>query len=171
MKDRHARSPCYNDRCLFMTSIDPLPNPSDVVFEGKLKTMEDQVHKFSLLNQPTDPFLDTFSYMFAVDNDPLTCWNSFKVPQAGDSFGLRFVKPTALKYWTITSGKALTSLEGQITVLASDHRGVHWVRIPFCICFQSLVSLLFFPNKPNELFMVGNRRYALTRRDTLSRTP
>ena len=171
MKDRHSRSPCYNDRCLFMTNIDPLPNPSDVVFEGKLKTMEDQEEKFSLLNQPTDQFLGTFSYMFAVDNDPLTCWNSFKVPQAGDSFGLRFVKPTALKYWTITSAKALTGLEGQITVLASDHRGVHWASIHFAffrLLFGHLIS--FCVLTAEWISMVENRRYALTRRDTLSRT-
>jgi hypothetical protein len=129
VKDRHTRSPCFNDRCLFMTSIDPFPDPSEVVFEGKLKTMSEQVEKFSNLDYPTQDFWKKFAYVHAVDNDPLTCWNSFKVPRAGDSFGLRFVKPTALKHWTIMSSKALTGLEGQITVLASDHRGVHWVSL------------------------------------------
>ncbi|KAG0057825.1 hypothetical protein BGZ83_000012 [Gryganskiella cystojenkinii] len=130
VKDRHARSPCSNDRCLFMTSIDPFSDPSEVVFEGNLKTMNEQVEKFSLLDYPTQDFWKKFAYVHAVDNDPLTCWNSFKVPRAGDSFGLRFVKPIALKHWTIMSSKSLTVLEGQITVLASDHRGVQWTICP-----------------------------------------
>ncbi|KAF9896037.1 hypothetical protein BX616_008267, partial [Lobosporangium transversale] len=104
-----------------MTSLDPFPNPKEVVFKGDLQTIDEQNAKFMELDYPTTEFWRTFAYIHAVDNDPLTCWNSFKVPQKGDSFGLRFVKPTILTYLTITSSKGLTSLEGQITVLASDH--------------------------------------------------
>ncbi|KAF9431381.1 hypothetical protein BGZ76_000380 [Entomortierella beljakovae] len=126
VKDRHTRSPCFNDKCLFMTSIDPFPDPKEVIFKGDLQTIEEQSDKFLALEYPSSEFWRTYAYVHAVDNDPLTCWNSFKVPQAGDSFGLRFVKPTTLRRLTITSSKALTSLEGQITVLASDQFGVHW---------------------------------------------
>ncbi|KAF9349137.1 hypothetical protein BGX26_012532 [Mortierella sp. AD094] len=126
VRDRHTRSPCFNDKCLFMTSIDPFPDPKEVVFKGDLQTVEDQSMKFLELDYPTAEFWKTFAYVHAVDNDPLTCWNSYKIPQAGDSFGLRFVKPTLLNRLTVVSSKALTSLEGQITVLASDQHGVHW---------------------------------------------
>lgn len=64
----------------------------------------------------------TYSFLFFV---PLI------VPQAGDSFGLRFVKPTLLKHLTVTSSKSLTSLEGHITVLVSDRIGEHWVIFSF----------------------------------------
>lgn len=135
------RSPCFNDKCLFMTSLDPFPDPKEVVFKGDLRTIDEQDAKFLELDYPTAEFWKTFAYVHAVDNDPYTCWNSFKAPQAGDSFGLRFVKPTTLNRLTITSSKALTGLEGQITVLASDHRGIHWVIYPlvYFIC-QLLVS-------------------------------
>ncbi|KAF9339951.1 hypothetical protein BGZ91_004112 [Linnemannia elongata] len=137
IRDRHTRSPCFNDKCLFMTSLDPFPDPKEVVFKGDLRTIDEQDAKFLELDYPTAEFWKTFAYVHAVDNDPYTCWNSFKAPQAGDSFGLRFVKPTTLNRLTITSSKALTGLEGQITVLASDHRGIHWstcqhtTRFPF----------------------------------------
>ncbi|KAG0368062.1 hypothetical protein BC939DRAFT_504567 [Gamsiella multidivaricata] len=126
VKDRHTRSPCFNDKCLFMTSLDPFPDPKEVVFRGDLQTIDEQNAKFMELDYPTTEFWRTFAYIHAVDNDPLTCWNSFKVPQAGDSFGLRFVKATTIRHLTITSSKALTSLEGQITVLASNQRGIYW---------------------------------------------
>ncbi|KAF9179705.1 hypothetical protein BGZ51_006733, partial [Haplosporangium sp. Z 767] len=126
VKDRHTRSPCFNDKCLFMTSLDPFPDPKEVVFKGDLQTIDEQNANFMELDYPTTEFWRTFAYIHAVDNDPLTCWNSFKVPKAGDSFGLRFVKPVALTRLTVVSSKVLTALEGQITVLASDMRGVSW---------------------------------------------
>ncbi|KAF9570997.1 hypothetical protein EC968_001138 [Mortierella alpina] len=137
VSDRHTRSPCHNDKCLFTTSLDPFPDPKEVVFKGDLQTIDEQNAKFMELDYPTTEFWRTFAYVHAVDNDPLTCWNSFKVPKTGDSFGLRFVKPMALQRLTVVSSKSLTVLEGQITVLASDMRGVHWttcqhtVRYPF----------------------------------------
>jgi len=110
-----------------MTSLDPFPDPKEVVFKGDLQTIDEQNAKFMELDYPTTEFWRTFAYVHAVDNDPLTCWNSFKVPKVGDSFGLRFVKPTALQRLTVVSSKSLTVLEGQMTVLASDMHGVHWV--------------------------------------------
>ncbi|KAK3841605.1 MAG: hypothetical protein J3R72DRAFT_445171 [Linnemannia gamsii] len=137
IRDRHTRSPCFNDKCLFMTSLDPFPDPKEVIFKGDLRTIDEQDAKFLELDYPTAEFWRQMAYVHAVDNNPLTCWNSFKAPQAGDSFGLRFIKPTTLTRLTIMSSKALTGLDGQITVLASDHRGVHWstcqhsTRFPF----------------------------------------
>ncbi|KAF8921626.1 hypothetical protein BGZ58_004103, partial [Dissophora ornata] len=78
MKDRHARSPCYNDKCLFKTSMDPFPDPKEVAFNSDLQTIDEQNAKFFALKYPTNEFIGKFPYIHAVDNDPLTCWNSFK---------------------------------------------------------------------------------------------
>ncbi|KAG0211238.1 hypothetical protein BGX28_008305 [Mortierella sp. GBA30] len=126
VKERHAKSPCYNDKCLFKTSMDPFPDPKDVTFNGDLQTIDEQNSKFFALDYPTNEFINKFAYIHAVDNDPLTCWNSFKLPQVGDSFGLQFVKGTPLKKFTITSSKSLAHLEGKFTVLVSDAVGTDW---------------------------------------------
>ncbi|KAF9569230.1 hypothetical protein EC968_002638 [Mortierella alpina] len=137
MKERHTRSPCYNDKCLFRTSMDPFPQPKEVQFNGDLQTIDEQNSKFFALEYPTNDFFNKFSYIHAVDNDPLTCWNSFRVPQIGDYFGLHFVKATSLKKFAITSSKSLAHLEGKFTVLVSDATGAEWTacrhstRFPF----------------------------------------
>ncbi|KAG0326671.1 hypothetical protein BG004_002922 [Podila humilis] len=131
-KDYFARTqelPAVEDR---QASIDPFPHPKEVIFKGDIKTIDEQNSRFLELDYPTNQFWATFSYVHAVDNDPLTCWNSFKIPQEGDSFGLRFVQPTLVRHLTVTSSKSLTSLEGQISVLVSDRRGEHWT-----ICTQT----------------------------------
>jgi len=79
MKERHARSPCFNDKCLFRTSMDAFPEPKAVVFNGNLQTIEEQNQKFiALPDYPTNEFFNKYAYNHAVDNDPQTCWNSFK---------------------------------------------------------------------------------------------
>ncbi|KAF9425568.1 hypothetical protein BGZ76_003177, partial [Entomortierella beljakovae] len=120
-------SPCYNDKCLFRTSLDPYPDPKEVSYNGDLQNIEEQNKKFFDLEYPTNDFIEKFAYIHAVDNDPLTCWNSFKAPQAGDSFGIQFVKATPLRKFTVTSSKTLAHLEGTFTVYASDHRAQEWV--------------------------------------------
>ncbi|KAG0265655.1 hypothetical protein BG011_004254 [Mortierella polycephala] len=137
IKDRHSRSPCFNDKCLFRTSMDPFPDPKEVVFEGDLQTIEEQNAKFYALEYPTNEFFNKYAYIHAVDNDPLTCWNSFKVPRPGDSFGVLLVKPSAIKKWTVTSSKPLQYLDGKFTVMVSDDKGSEWTsckhttRFPF----------------------------------------
>lgn len=76
--DTTDRSPCFNDKCLFKTSLDPFPLPQEVVFNNDLDSIEDQNVKFRALGYPTNEFFATYSYIHAVDNDPHTCWNSFK---------------------------------------------------------------------------------------------
>ncbi|KAF9352507.1 hypothetical protein BGX26_009691 [Mortierella sp. AD094] len=137
IKDRHTRSPCFNDKCLFRTSMDPYPEPKEVSFNGDLQTIEEQNAKFYALEYPTNEFINKFAYIHAVDNDPLTCWNSFKIPQVGDSFGLHLIKATPLRKFTVTSSKSLTHLEGMFTVMVSDRTGEVWTtcrhstRFPF----------------------------------------
>ncbi|KAF8945294.1 hypothetical protein BGZ47_002926 [Haplosporangium gracile] len=128
MGDRHARSPCFNDKCLFKTSLDPFPLPQEVVFNNDLESIENQNEKFRALEYPSNEFFATYSYIHAVDNDPQTCWNSFKVPQVGDSFGLQFVAPRQVKKVTVTSFKSLAGLEGKFSVMASDMKGEEWIK-------------------------------------------
>ncbi|KAG0380029.1 hypothetical protein BGX24_010539 [Mortierella sp. AD032] len=130
MGDRHARSPCYNDKCLFKTSLDPFPLPKEVVFSNDIESIEDQNSKFRALDYPTNEFFAAYSYIHAVDNDPMTCWNSFKVPQSGDSFGLQFVAPRQVRKMTISSSRSLMGLlEGKLfSVMVSDMKGEEWVK-------------------------------------------
>ncbi|KAF9416663.1 hypothetical protein BGZ94_010161 [Podila epigama] len=127
VKDRHTKSPCHNDKCLFKTSMDPFPDPKEVVFNNDLKSIDEQNEKFYELDFPTNDFWSKYSFINAVDNDPATCWNSYKAPQEGDSFGLQLVTASAVKRLTIHSSKSVSSWEGAFNVLVSDHRGEDWV--------------------------------------------
>ncbi|KAF8984814.1 hypothetical protein BGZ46_006927 [Entomortierella lignicola] len=126
IKDRHTRSPCFNDKCLFKTSLDPYPEPSEVTFNGDIQTIDEQNAKFYALEYPSNEFINKFTYIHAVDNDPLTCWNSYKIPQEGDSFGLQLVKATPVRKFVVTSSKSLSHLEGTFTVMVSDRKGEEW---------------------------------------------
>ncbi|KAF9102294.1 hypothetical protein BGX27_011049 [Mortierella sp. AM989] len=154
MKERHTRSPCYNDKCLFKTSMDPYPEPKEVVYSGDLQTIDEQNSKFYALEYPTNDFITKFAFIHAVDNDPLTCWNSFKVPQVEDSFGLQFVKATPIRKFTVSSSKSLTHLDGRFTVLVSDHTGEVWTpcrhtaRFPFPHTMVLDVNCPSLPNLP-----------------------
>ncbi|KAG0304610.1 hypothetical protein BGZ98_005284 [Dissophora globulifera] len=150
VKERHAR-------CLFRTSMDPFPDPKEVVFSGDLQTIDEQNTKFFALEYPTNEFISKFAYIHAVDNDPLTCWNSFKIPQIGDSFGLQFVKLTPLRKVTVTSSKSLQHLDGKFTVLVSDQAGLEWttchhsVRFPFAHTMALDISCPSAPNLPRGM--------------------
>lgn len=58
--------------------MDPFPQPKEVEFNGDLQTIDEQNSKFFALEYPTNDFFNKFAYIHAVDNDPLTCWNSFR---------------------------------------------------------------------------------------------
>lgn len=152
IQDRHARSPCYNDACLFKTSMDPFPEPSEVVYDTDIETIDEQNQKFFALEYPTNEFFDKYAYVHAVDNDPLTCWNSFKVPQVGDSFGLQFVTATPVRKVTVVSSKSLNHLDGKFTVLVSDYTGEEWTPCIHTARFPSGRSMaldISCPSAPN----------------------
>ncbi|KAF9330782.1 hypothetical protein BG006_006292 [Podila minutissima] len=137
VKDRHARSPCHNDKCLFKTSIDPFPDPKEVVFNNDLQNIDEQNSKFYALDFPSNEFWNKFSFIHAVDHDPITCWNSYKNPQAGDSFGLQMVTATPLRRLTVISSQSLSYLDGSFSVMVSDHRGEQWVTCKHTARFPS----------------------------------
>ncbi|KAG0049042.1 hypothetical protein BGZ83_006118 [Gryganskiella cystojenkinii] len=143
IKDRHTRAPCFNDKCLFKTSMDAFPDPKEVVFNGDLQTIDEQNKKFQeLADYPTNEFFDQYAYNHAVDNDPKTCWSSGKVPESGDSFGLQFVKGTSLKKFTVNSSKSLSHLEGKFTVHVSDHIATEWVLCRHTTRFPTVQSMV-----------------------------
>jgi hypothetical protein len=82
---RDVRSSCANDRCLFMTNMDPFVQPDQVTFDyqnitsiPKLETMYDD-----LSTLPSNVEWDEHSYHRVVDNDPHTCWNTIRSKSNG----------------------------------------------------------------------------------------
>lgn len=78
LEHRDVKSSCANDRCLFMTNMDPFVKPEQVVFDyqdissiSHLETVYDGLSTLS----PTIEW-DEHSYHRVVDNDPITCWNT-----------------------------------------------------------------------------------------------
>ncbi|CAB4417263.1 unnamed protein product [Rhizophagus irregularis] len=79
--DRIIRAPCLNDKCLFLTNIDPFPHPSRVYYANNITHVRDQESKFNKLDFPSKFFWNNYAYHYAVDSDEKTCWNSFKIPK------------------------------------------------------------------------------------------
>ncbi|KAG0260942.1 hypothetical protein DFQ27_003266 [Actinomortierella ambigua] len=150
MKDRHDRAPCHNDKCLFMTSLDPFPLPSEVKFERDLTEITQQDTRFQALQYPTNKFWEEKAYIHAVDNDPRTCWNSFKTPQIGDSIGLRFVVPTAVKQLKVASSRSIAGMGNQISVYVSDRVGYEWVKCQHTTRYPFAHSMLLDLNCPTS---------------------
>ncbi|KAG0223985.1 hypothetical protein BGW42_005419 [Actinomortierella wolfii] len=126
-KDRHSRSVCTNDRCLFQTNIDMFPAPESVKWspEGK---RDIQVHeaKYRALDYPSAEFVAMHAYHYAVDQDPKTCWRSFRSPQTNDYFGLQLVVP--INPWTGTPSRS-NEVELRTTLKASVEAFKHNIRI------------------------------------------
>ncbi|CAG8619931.1 7454_t:CDS:2, partial [Acaulospora colombiana] len=76
--NRDVRSPCINDKCLFITNIDPFPHPSSVQYSNNITHIHEHEAKFNALDFPSNDFWDKHAYHKAVDLNLSTCWNSFK---------------------------------------------------------------------------------------------
>ncbi|CAG8644887.1 16247_t:CDS:2 [Cetraspora pellucida] len=123
--DRYVRAPCINDKCLFITNIDPFPHPSSVHYANNITNVHEQEAKFNALDFPSNEFWEKHSYHNAVDLDLTTCWNSFKIPKKGDYFGLQFVEPKSYNKVTIVSSKDISNFDASFTVeISSD--GYNW---------------------------------------------
>lgn len=92
------RSPCHNDKCLFKTSIDPFPDPKEVVFYNDLQSIDEQNQKFYALDFPSNEFWNKFSFINAVDHDPTTCWNSYKSMCTLSHIPVLLTRPVLLCY-------------------------------------------------------------------------
>src|SRR4051812_15895460 len=69
-----CRAPCANDKCLFLTNIDPFPSPRSVYYANNITHVHEQEAKFNQLNFPSNDFWDKHAYHTAVDTDANTCW-------------------------------------------------------------------------------------------------
>ncbi|RUS18215.1 hypothetical protein BC937DRAFT_89031 [Endogone sp. FLAS-F59071] len=126
-EQRDTRAPCLDDKCLFLTNIDPFPHPSAVVFNNVNVThINEQEALFNELDFPSNDFWTKHAYHYAVDRDETTCWNSYKAPRVGDYFGLHMVTPIKSKRFTIVSSKDISSLESAFSISISIN-GDHWV--------------------------------------------
>lgn len=126
--ERDARASCTNDRCLFITNMDFMPDPSNLIFNRtEVTTIPDWEKAYNTLgNIPTHEFFAEHAYHMAVDQDPNTCWNTFEKPKKGDYFGLILmgdIRPELLQIYTCND---IQHAEGLFNVEVSKD-GNDWI--------------------------------------------
>ncbi|KAG2218321.1 hypothetical protein INT45_007716 [Circinella minor] len=94
LKERHVRTSCANDHCLFTTNINPF-DPEEIQNQREftipnVTSIQDWESSF-IGKIPSTEMWQRGAYHYAVDNNPYTCWNSFLHPRKGDYFGLNMV--------------------------------------------------------------------------------
>ncbi|KAH7049947.1 hypothetical protein BKA57DRAFT_529253 [Linnemannia elongata] len=149
-KDRHTRSSCSNDKCLFQTNIDMFPQPESIKWNPDTSNPSTtspttttttqhrdllQAHeaRFKSLNYPKPEFVAMHTYHYAVDQDLSTCWQSFHPLEKGGYFGLRFVLPLlelgerakSIEVWS-TFETTLVHL-GKFMVVKASVDGTNWM--------------------------------------------
>ncbi|RHZ90140.1 hypothetical protein Glove_7g7 [Diversispora epigaea] len=123
--DRDVRTPCINDKCLFITNIDPFPQPSSVCYANNITHVREHEAEFNALDFPSNEFWNKHAYHKAVDLDLNTCWNSFKKPKVDDYFGLQFVEPQNFHKITIVSSKDISNFDISF-IIKSSLDGQNW---------------------------------------------
>ncbi|KAI8884676.1 hypothetical protein K501DRAFT_247387 [Backusella circina FSU 941] len=87
--NRDVKSSCSNDKCLFITNIDPLPLKQGLLFDSTVTSNMSQYEQLS--NEYHLQLKSNYiheSFHKAVDQDRETCWNTIISPNQGDYFGL-----------------------------------------------------------------------------------
>ncbi|KAI7903316.1 uncharacterized protein BX663DRAFT_530956 [Cokeromyces recurvatus] len=124
---RDVRSSCSNDKCLFMTNMDPFVAPSQVTFDYQnitsILTLETKYDELSTI--PSTAEWDEHSYHRVVDNDPNTCWNTIQRPKKGDYFGLILVGTTKTNRIFIHTTMLRHIPELSVSVLESDNKWIN----------------------------------------------
>ncbi|KAI7873815.1 hypothetical protein K492DRAFT_138588 [Lichtheimia hyalospora FSU 10163] len=128
LDERDARASCANDRCMFITNMDFIPDPSNLSFNRtEVATIPDWENTYDAIgNIPTHEFFAEHAYHMAVDQDPNTCWNTFEKPKKGDYFGLILmgdIRPELLQIYTCND---IQHAEGLFNVEVSKD-GNEWV--------------------------------------------
>ncbi|KAG2180100.1 hypothetical protein INT43_003888 [Umbelopsis isabellina] len=127
-EDRDVRAPCHNDKCLFITSMEPFPNPDIVQFDNvNITHVKDQEAAFNALEFPSNDFWDKHAYHKAVDGDSTTCWNTYKAPMVGDNVGIRLVRKLKANTFTITLSKESKFLEQALAISAIGVANEEWI--------------------------------------------
>ncbi|KAI7902724.1 uncharacterized protein BX663DRAFT_510260 [Cokeromyces recurvatus] len=96
VEERDVRSSCANDKCLFITNIDPMPpnrmNENYLQFNSEfIKNLSQYETLYQDQFNRSIPSKSSYlhsSYHKAVDQDTETCWSSVHYPKKGDYFGL-----------------------------------------------------------------------------------
>lgn len=129
LQHRDVRSSCTNDKCLFMTNMDPFIQPDQVTFNYEnitsISSLETKYDALSTL--PPNIEWDEHSYQRVVDSDPNTCWNTVSKPKKGDYFGLIIVGAVKTDKVIIHTSQEIKRPEKSlsVSVLASDNR---WIK-------------------------------------------
>jgi hypothetical protein len=79
--EKDVRSSCSNDRCLFITNIDMMPNMDNLEFSRETSLNMTEYNSLYNLTNPVIPSQTSFihhSYHKAVDQNTETCWNSIQ---------------------------------------------------------------------------------------------
>ncbi|KAI8343981.1 hypothetical protein BC941DRAFT_407450 [Chlamydoabsidia padenii] len=95
LNQRDVRTACENDKCLFVTNIDPFPitttyNPHQNLTNYSLESTSAWQHELGV-DIPSPEFWYHRGYHAAVDGNSGTCWNTYLVPKEGDYFGLDLI--------------------------------------------------------------------------------
>ncbi|KAI8993523.1 hypothetical protein BDB01DRAFT_716216 [Pilobolus umbonatus] len=122
LEHRDVRASCANDKCLFMTNMDPFVPPSQVTFDYKqVNTIPQLENLYETISEiPHGIEWDQSSYQRVVDQDPHTCWNTLKGPQEGDYFGLLFVGSLRIEKLIIYTPQEIKRVDRQMVVTAME---------------------------------------------------
>ncbi|KAI9018023.1 hypothetical protein CLU79DRAFT_761263 [Phycomyces nitens] len=87
---RHARSPCQDDRCLFLTNVEVLPDPKLFSYYPHIDigTFENMHKDYNDASQ----FI-SHAYSNAVDGSDKTSWKTSQTIKTGDFIGLDLLMP------------------------------------------------------------------------------
>ncbi|RGB23950.1 hypothetical protein C1646_773765 [Rhizophagus diaphanus] len=88
--ERDVRSPCHNDKCLFLTNKHSFPNVKLFKYKPYINISESERLHSSFFN--TQHFI-SYPYSHAVDNDNSTAWISKDVIRKDDYIGLDLLLP------------------------------------------------------------------------------
>ncbi|OBZ82120.1 hypothetical protein A0J61_09831 [Choanephora cucurbitarum] len=126
---RDVRSSCANDRCLFISNMDPFVSPQQVPFDYQNITSISKLEQAynGLLSLPGSIEWEEHSFHRAADSDPNSCWNTIHAPRQKDYFGLILVGTANTKTVVIHTPQKIQNPERQleVSVLQSDSE---WTR-------------------------------------------
>ncbi|KAG0182047.1 hypothetical protein DFQ29_006027 [Apophysomyces sp. BC1021] len=127
LTDRVTRASCANDKCLFITNINPFPDPTLIHFDKSIITSI-QKHEtlYDELNAPTAESWVSRGFHNAVDKSTQTCWNTYQNPKVGDYFGLILVGSMKVKHLVIHGNKEIRNPDRVFEVSVKEH-GTIWV--------------------------------------------
>ncbi|KAG0190969.1 hypothetical protein DFQ28_001174 [Apophysomyces sp. BC1034] len=136
LTDRVTRASCANDKCLFITNINPFPDPTLIHFDKSIITSI-QKHEtlYDELNAPTAESWVSRGFHNAVDKSTQTCWNTYQNPKVGDYFGLILVGSMKVKHLVIHGNKEIRNPDRVFEVSVKEHGG---------LCGEMKTGIVFF---------------------------